>query len=362
MTDDLIDRIYECSFAPELWPSILEELTKIGGARGGSLFAANRNLFLWTSSNRIREPVSVYVQEKYWKMDQRRERLFRARHQGFLTDLDLFTPAEMDADPFYTKFLRPHGCGWAAATAFPMPTGDDLLLHFERAYADGPMEPEFVRRLDELRPHLARSAFMAARLQLERAQAASEALALLGLPALVFDEKGRAMASNDLIGKDDDWMRWRAGDFFALVDAGADKLLREAIAALAATEAQPVRSFPLRGPEAAPGKIAHVVPIRRSARDIFVRCAGVLVLTPVVAPAAPPVELVQSLFDLTPAEARVARSLASGDTVEEVALKSGVSHNTVRTQLRGVMDKTGCGRQAEVVALLTGLTPFRMPT
>ena len=72
-------------------------------------------------------------------------------------------------------------------------------------------------------------------------------------------------------------------------------------------------------------------------------------------PQAPPVELVQALFDLTPAEARVARSLASGKTAEDIAEGGHVSLNTVRTQVRGVLEKTGCNRQAEVVALLTGL-------
>jgi DNA-binding CsgD family transcriptional regulator len=77
-------------------------------------------------------------------------------------------------------------------------------------------------------------------------------------------------------------------------------------------------------------------------------------------PQAPPVELVQTLFDLTPAEARVARSLASGKTVEAIATEGGVSLTTVRTHVRGVLAKTGCERQAEVVALLTGITRPRM--
>jgi DNA-binding CsgD family transcriptional regulator len=81
----------------------------------------------------------------------------------------------------------------------------------------------------------------------------------------------------------------------------------------------------------------------------------VLVLTPVTLPQAPPVELVQSLFDLTPAEARVARSLSAGETVEKIASIGGVSLNTVRSQLRCVLEKTGCHRQAEVVALLSGI-------
>ena len=120
----------------------------------------------------------------------------------------------------------------------------------------------------------------------------------------------------------------------------------------------PVRSFAVRGADANAAMVAHVIPIRGIGRDIFVRCAGVLVMTPVTLPQAPPVELVQSLFDLTPAEARVARSLSAGETVEKIASIGGVSLNTVRTQVRGVLEKTGCRRQSEVVALLGGITVF----
>jgi DNA-binding CsgD family transcriptional regulator len=76
---------------------------------------------------------------------------------------------------------------------------------------------------------------------------------------------------------------------------------------------------------------------------------------PVKAPQAPPVELVQSLFDLTVAEARVARSVTMGQTVEEIASEKGVSPHTVRTQVRGVLEKTGSRRQAEFIALFGGI-------
>jgi DNA-binding CsgD family transcriptional regulator len=103
--------------------------------------------------------------------------------------------------------------------------------------------------------------------------------------------------------------------------------------------------------------IAHVVPIRGSARDIFSRCAALLMLTPVTRPGAPSVELIVSLFDLTPAEARVARSLAAGQTLKVIAAENGTSANTVRTQLNAVLSKTGYRRQSDVVALLNGLRP-----
>jgi len=106
--------------------------------------------------------------------------------------------------------------------------------------------------------------------------------------------------------------------------------------------------------------VAHIIPIKLSARDIFVRCTAALVLTPVTRPEAPPVELVQSLFDLTPAEAKVARGLASGKTADDLATDGGTSLNTIRTHVRCVLEKTGCHRQTDVIALLTAISPARL--
>ena len=131
---------------------------------------------------------------------------------------------------------------------------------------------------------------------------------------------------------------------------------RDAVATIDSESKAEVRSFPARDAEAEATMVAHVIPIRLSARDIFVRCFAVLALTPMTRPQAPPVELVQS----TPAEARVARSLASGKTAEAIATEGGVSLNTVRTHVRHVLAKTGCERQAEVVALLTGIAQPRI--
>jgi DNA-binding CsgD family transcriptional regulator len=200
---------------------------------------------------------------------------------------------------------------------------------------------------------------MSARLQLESARAAGETLAALGLPAIVINEQGKAVIANSLIDKVSAYVSWRAFDHISLKDKAADKLLHDAIAGIDTAKIG-VRSFPVRDAETQAMMVAHVVPIRLAARDIFVRCAAALILTPVALPQAPPIDLVQSLFDLTPAEARVAHGLASGKTVNDMAGDSGTSHNTVRTHVRGVLEKTGCNRQAEIIALLTALSPTRL--
>ena len=356
MDPQIVDRIYESSFLPELWPGVLGELAGIAQARTGFLFISNGSIHDWASSTDIGiETVKPLVESGWIARCERFRRFLSARHSGFLSDSDLYTEEEMKADPFYRDMLYPRGLGWAVATSVPLPTGDCFSISLEREHSLGPADTSTVHELDLLRPHLARSALMFARLQLERAHAASQTLAAIGLPALVMTEDGRVLAANHLIEKMAGQVQWLAHGRFGLKDRQADKLLREAITKSSSEKAAGVRSFPVRGVDAQHTLVAHVIPIRLSARDIFSRCAVALVLTPVAAPQAPQVELVQSLFDLTPAEARVARGLASGTTVDGIASAGGVSANTVRTHVRAVLAKTGCTRQTEVVALLTGI-------
>jgi DNA-binding CsgD family transcriptional regulator len=360
MVPGLVDRIYESSLVPELWPDVLEELGRMVEGTGGSLFISKADLRYWTASPENRQRMTRFVNDGWFSRGQVVARLFGARHAGFLTELDAFTRDELDLEPLYRDMWRPVGIGWVVGTAIPIPTGENVILVMTRRTERGPVERAVVQKLDELRPHLARSALLSARLQLERARVASETLALIGLPALVLNEQGKVLAANHLIEAMTGYVHWRAHDRVSLSDRAADRLLREAVGTIDFAGGAGVRSFPVRDAGANVMMVAHVVPIRLSARDIFVRCAAVFVLTPVALPQAPPVELVQSLFDLTPAEARVARGLASGKTVDDIATDGGTSANTIRTQVRGVLEKTGCNRQVDIVALLTAISATRL--
>jgi DNA-binding CsgD family transcriptional regulator len=359
MDPQLVDRIYECSLVPELWPSVLDELGRIAEATGGTLFITKADVEYWTASPGVRERSGRMVNEGWFWQGRLASRGLAAHHAGFFTDLEILTLDELDQEPIYRDFWRPQGIGWAVGTVLPMPTAENVAFALTRRTERGPVERSIVQKLDELRPHLARSALLSARLQLERARIASETLAALGLPALVLNEQGKVLAASHLIEALTGYVHWRAQDRVALKDKAADQLLRDAIAAIDVAGGA-VRSFPVRDKRAEAMMVAHVIPIRLSAREIFVRCAAALVLTPVTLPQAPPVELVQSLFDLTPAEARVARSLAAGETVDGIAAAGGVAQSTVRSHLRNVLEKTGCHRQAEIVALLTTISPSRL--
>lgn len=64
-------------------------------------------------------------------------------------------------------------------------------------------------------------------------------------------------------------------------------------------------------------------------------------------------QFLRDAFQLTDAEALVARRLVAGDTLAEIAGAKGISLHTARSQLKSIMLKLGVGRQSELVALLS---------
>lgn len=364
MDAKLADQIYECAFIPERWPDVISELARIANARTGSLHISSGGVHRALSSNEAMfKDVRPLVESGWIARSARVERFFAMRHPGFLREVDVFEGEELEAyfknDPTCREILIPRGLGRIAATTLDLPTADRAFISFEREWFKGVVEDEAIRELDALRPHIARSALMSTLLQLQQARIVGATLDALGLPALVLDDRGKVLAANQSAEECASLIFWRAHDHVALKDGAADSLLRAAVASISLSSVS-VRSFPVRESNGVASTVAHIVPIRLAAQDIFSRCVAALVLTPVTAPGAPPVELVQSLFDLTPAEARVARGVAAGKTLEDIAGDNGVAATTVRTQMRGVFEKTGCSRQAEVAALLIGVSAVRL--
>jgi len=69
----------------------------------------------------------------------------------------------------------------------------------------------------------------------------------------------------------------------------------------------------------------------------------------------PSESMLRRMFDLTPAEARLAQSLTRGDSLDEVAQALNIKMTTARTQLAAIFGKTRTRRQAQLVAILSRL-------
>ncbi|MDO9560763.1 MAG: helix-turn-helix transcriptional regulator, partial [Bradyrhizobium sp.] len=267
MKSELIDRIYESSFVPELWPGVLDELAQLTDSRGGLLFSARDRVLTWTASANLNEIFRSYVEDGWFKRCPRRICLFGRTLPAFFVEHDFWTQEQLDNDPIYRDFFRPHGLGWSAGTGLQLPTGDHIVFSIERDHDRGPIEKERVEALNQLRSHLARSALVSARLGLQRAVGAKEALTSMGLPALLLGEDGTVIETHPLIEDLSGHVHWRARNRIALTDSRANDLLWAALGALDTNSEFSVRSFPLRDADDKAVLVVHIIPIRRSAHD-----------------------------------------------------------------------------------------------
>lgn len=355
--NETLDRVYEAALLPEFWPNALDSVQRVAGVDGGALFVTTNNNTCWIATQPFAETVAEFVNGGLFPGNTRNSRALAMKHAGFITDQQILTPEELDREPMFTEFLRPRGWGWASGTVILMPTEEVLTFHFENHYQHGPVGQQSVDMLDALRPHLARAALMSCRLQLEKLQASLAGIEALGHPAAVIGPRGRVLAANAGFEKLGPVFVATAHGGVSLRNSKANGLLRQSLEQVAQGHGTH-RSIAVPGHEDQPPLVIHVVPIRRNAYDLFSGAEAFLVVTLVQRPTAPPFEILNALFDLTPGEARVTRLLTSGQSAAKIATTCGVSVETVRTHIRSVLQKSGMHRQAELVGFLAGIDTF----
>lgn len=356
--EDFVADIYEASLIPEMWPALLEKLAGMVDALGAGLFTVSGGAAPWVASPALIPLMRTFMEDGWVEVNKRASRAEAFAHPGFITDLDVFSMKEIEEDPFYQDFLIPSGIGWSTGTHIALPTGDTVSITIERRFDRGPVERHYVDLLDGLRPHLARAAMLSARLALERARTAAATLESLGLPAAVLGGRGQLLAGNRLLEPMIPAILQDASARLRFTDPRADRLLQAGIDALwNHGKGGFPQSFPVAGADGRPASVAHLLPVKGRARDVFGGMHSVLVIMPLAGMAVAPAGLVQALFDFTPAEARVAIALGEGASIDDAARRLGVSRETVRTHLRAIFSKTGVSRQSALVRLLAGLSP-----
>lgn len=354
LSESLIDRVHEAALVPSLWPAVLSELSEAMNGTGGVLFTIREGYSGAISSPNIASVIERFMNDGWAERDLRLRKVAALNYAGFVNDGDILTDDEIANDEVYSNFFRKHGAGYMAGTLIPNPSGDTIGFAFQRHHDDGPVPRETIVSLDRLRPHLARASMLSFRLGFERARMQAEALQVLNLPGGVLRGKGRVFAANALLEALMPAVFQDRTQRITMVDGAADALLEAALEGIVPGAVGRVMSIPVAATEQHVAMIVHIVPVRREAHDFFNDATALLVVTPVDRASVPSADVLQGLFDLTPAEARVAQGIVRGDTVEALAQASGLSRETIRSQLKAALLKTGTTRQAELVGLLSG--------
>lgn len=353
-SSQFLDLVYEAAFMTDQWQRILDRLAAGSNALGSILLANSVNV-------RNRSVASASLDDlveqapKWEAINTRSKLLVTLPDSEFHSDADHFSEQQMAEDWFYRDHLWPLGLGYAAATSIHVPNGDTLIFSVERQRENGPFERGQVDSLTQIRPHLARSAMMASRLAFQQASTMTATLSAVGLPCAVIGENGTVIAMNAEMEALGPRIRTGAGNRVSLAHAPANALLQDILEPMGRGLLPAFQSIPIAATDDEAALVLHLLPIRRNARDVFSRSTAILTATPVGKYGAPDVRVICGLFDLTPGEARVAREIAIGTSIEEIARKTDLSVHTVRTYLKLIYSKTGTSRQAQLTALLAGL-------
>lgn len=352
MREALIDRIYEAAGTPELWPEVLQSLGDTAHSDGAVLMVLPPvGMPRWIASPAL-EPHLRHQTAATGGRCTGRTAHWRAEAQaGFVRDVDL-APGAYAGWPCDVE--KPF---WQVGTTIPLPTGDVAIVTAERRAQTGPHEASILPGLDALRPHLVRACHLSARFTCERSRLTSMTLNQIGLPAAVLSASGRVLAMNARLQEREEVLPpgQHGGQLFkSLINS---KLLQDAIGNVVggrhATQTMPVRSYSDHRPQ-----IAHIMRLERHPGDVFGASAVLLIVVHVGARAVPNDGLLNMLFDLTPAEARLLQALAGGLRLQSYAESVGVQTSTVRTQLTSIFNKTGTKRQAELLSIVASLALF----
>jgi DNA-binding CsgD family transcriptional regulator/PAS domain-containing protein len=366
---NLVGEIYDAALDQGLWGNILEKCTEFLGGSAAALFSKD------VTTNRGNSyydfGIDPYYRqlyfEKYVTLDPLTTGHFFADIEQPISTVDLIAYDEFLETRFYLEWARPQGLVDFVTAPLDKSVTSIAMFGVFRHERDGQVDEETRRRMRLIVPHVRRAALIGRLFDLQQAETASFSEILDGLSAgvILVDGRGRIVHANEIghamLNQGD--LLHSVGDNLVVTDPGMDQALREDFAAADEGDvALGVRgiAFPLlsRNDER---HVGHLLPLtsgaRRRAGAGYAAAAALFVRKAVPDTPLPP-ELIAKTYNLTPAELRVLLAIVEVGGVPESAAALGVAVTTVKTHLGRLFEKTGVGRQADLVKLVAG---YSMP-
>ncbi len=355
----LVSAIYEAAIIPERWSQVFEQISAFAGANGGFMIAdTGGGERSWVATQRFRPVLGEFYAQGWHLRNTWAERGSRRKRLHFFDETEIFAPGELDFVPMYRDFIRPKGGGWSAGALMRFPGGGQVSMRFERPFHHGPMEDGLRVRLNQLRPHLARAAFLFTRLGLRQARSTVSALQFMDIPAAVITRSGRLLACNAAMESRLSQVSVRAGDRIAFTDDGAQLALGDSLERITAGAFDR-----LRGPIALPATaehgaaVAYLVPMRGAAQDLF-GCETTLLMIRPAQSENRLMDLVRTRFVIDAGEAQRWARLISA-TCPRLAATLLASNENVRAALDRALGNTRSGLEARMAGFLWRLTEDR---
>jgi len=353
---DLVELIYDSALRPAVVPEVLDRIAHAANGNVVCLFDFDPAI------QRLRRALANHLPEAdayhshYAALDPRNRYGIQQPEGTSFTDAAFITPSEVDRSEFYQDYLIANDMGHVGAHVLERSGQAIAGLAVQRPIRQPPFDHADLEVLARLAPHLRRA------LRLQREVAAQgveptewmrDSLDALAWPVLLLDQWARLLFAStraEPLLRAGDGVRSIRGRITAWHPWDA-RCLEQAIArGLAGSGAQ------LRLRRAEGGiLLVSVLPLGRGAVEILGTSrprVAIHILDPRPSTNSALQDQLASWFQLSPAEARLAVALLGGESLSDVAERSGLAQSTIKTQLARLFAKTETSRQSELIALL----------
>jgi DNA-binding CsgD family transcriptional regulator/PAS domain-containing protein len=358
----LIENLYRAADDPTQWDGALRAIATAMNATAASLFSRSPEGALSFAFTPGLPKEMVAEIPKFLGLNVRMNAMRAAGPMKICVDYDHTSEEEMVRHPYYAKFLSRYGHGYYAGAMLIAGAESETKICFLRTRDLGPFGAAELALFETVLPHLRQAILHALRIEKlnEILSVNQSALERISAGVIALQNDGKPIFTNaaaDQILKAKDGLRIDENGIKAL--RGTDDVKLQALIASclnangnnAGTNnwSTMIGRLSNRAPYSvsvsawqAPNQI-HSQPRPK---------VLVIIRDPSATPAHSEQEIAK-LIGLTPAEARLAKQLADGRTVEAAASDIGISLSTARTQLRSIFRKTNTNRQTDLVRRLT---------
>jgi DNA-binding CsgD family transcriptional regulator/PAS domain-containing protein len=356
-----LDGIYDAATDFARWPVALERLGGLFGCSYIGLIDRNprtmeaRATAIGVDPAGQREFLDVWSKQDIIRL---RTRAYRAG--AVETDQDILPKADLLHSDYYNGFMKAYDMHAYMRMTLTVEDEFRQILSMSRPPSLGEYETADIERFRLFLPHVRRATQVTR--EVERSElklaAFSEMMEQSPTGVLLIAESGKVLFANRAART-----MAETGDGFLLRGERIEVLNRQSHQALqrmiAGATGRPTRVDAARGgvmrlPRTS-GKADFAVvaaPLGRGTAWAEARPVAFVLVTDPETTSMRPEAMIRQLFDLSPAETRVAQRLMMGDNPEQAAATLNVTIATARWHLASLYRKTGTSRQAQLVRLL----------
>ncbi|MBL8643773.1 MAG: helix-turn-helix transcriptional regulator [Rhodospirillaceae bacterium] len=364
----LIERMYAAVLEPVSWLGIAPEIAALCGTHSATIQVRNIKSgaveLLSRTANGGEGTDKAYL-EYYHAHDVWATLGMASGMGGVIAGETLISDRDLEETEFFQDFLRKLDIFQIIGAVLRLDNDHVGMIGVHRPRAADPFNAQQKNQLEAVLPHLQRA--LQLRLRLPAAGAVSSAIPALpeseGLSVLLTDANGRILHANaeaETLLRQGEALRSTEGMLTAhhmRTNLRLQRLMKDAAQTAALRTGTPGGFLSVPRPDRFPLAVL-VSPFQAALNPGAAAVPSALVLIRDPAQSAELNPVLQSLFGLTPAEAKIANGLAGGASIDEIAARHGLSHHTVRTQLKSISAKTGTSRQGELIALILKATSF----